>query len=85
MTVTVRLFARVREIAGADSVPVQVGRGSVADVRSALAARFPAAAGLIARSALAVGGEYAADDRPVTAADEIALIPPVSGGEPWSD
>ena len=80
MTVTVHLFARVRELAGADRVQLDVGTGSVADVRAAVAAWCPAAAGLVARSAVAVNGEYAADDSTVSAADEIALIPPVSGG-----
>lgn len=80
MTVTVRLFARLRELAGADNVPVEVGTATVTAIRSALAARLPAAADLIARSAVAVNGEYAVEDQPVAATDEVALIPPVSGG-----
>jgi molybdopterin converting factor subunit 1 len=78
--VTVRLFAHVRETAGIDTVDLELGSGSVGEIRSALADRLPAAAGLIARSALAVNSEYAPDDRAVSAADEVALIPPVSGG-----
>jgi len=78
--VTVRLFARVREAAGTDMVDLDLGTGSVGEIRSALADRIPPIAGLIARSALAVNGEYAPDDLPVSAADEVALIPPVSGG-----
>ena len=80
MTVTVRLFARLRELAGADAVSLDVHEPSPAAVRAALAARVPEAAGLVARSALAVNGEYAGEDRSFAAADEIALIPPVSGG-----
>jgi len=78
--VTVRLFARVRDVAGTDMVDLDLGTGSVGEIRSALADRLPAAAHLIARSALAVNSEYAPDDRAVSAADEVALIPPVSGG-----
>jgi MoaE-MoaD fusion protein len=86
MTVTVRLFARLREIAAADALPVEVDVATVAAIRAALSSRLPAAAGLVARSAVAVNGEYAAEDQPVTAADEVALIPPVSGGgAQWSD
>lgn len=79
--VTVRLFARARELAGADAVPVPVPPGgTVADVRRELARRLPRAADLVARSAVAVNAEYAADDWPVGPDDDVALIPPVSGG-----
>jgi molybdopterin converting factor subunit 1 len=80
MTVTVRLFARVREVAGTESIRLRVSPPTAGGVREALAARYPAAGGLIAGSAVAVNGDYAQTDRPVTQADEIALIPPVSGG-----
>ena len=80
MTVTVRLFARLRELAGGDAVPVDVHAATVAGVRAAVAARLPAGRELISRSAVAVNGEYAAEEQRVTGADEVALIPPVSGG-----
>ena len=79
MTVAVRLFARARELAGADVVEL-AARDTVAGVREELAVRYPQAAALIACSAIAVNGEYAADGHPVGPDDEIALIPPVSGG-----
>ena len=80
MTVTVRLFARVRELAKTELVGLDLANDTVAGIRASLTTRFPQAAGLIACSALAVNGEYAADDQSVAAGDEIALIPPVSGG-----
>jgi len=80
MTVTVRLFARVRETAGTEVVRLDLSGGSVAEVREKLGARYPPLVSLIARSALAVNGEYAPDDRAVSETDEVALIPPVSGG-----
>ena len=80
MTVTVRLFARVRELAGTESVVVDVDPADVTSIRKALTARLPAARELIARSAVAVNGEYAHEEQSLTAADEVALIPPVSGG-----
>ena len=81
MTLTVRLFARARELAGADAVRIELPDGSaVSDLRRALGAELPAAGPLVSRSAVAVNGEYAAEDRPLRPADEIALIPPVSGG-----
>jgi molybdopterin converting factor subunit 1 len=83
MIVHVRLFARARDLAGADSVAVDLPEGStVADLRRRLAADFPALAALLARSALAVESEFAADSLVLPANAEIALLPPVSGGEP---
>ncbi len=81
MTVTVRLFARARDLAGADRVAVELPPDATAgDLRRQLAARVPALAALLDRSALAVGGEVAEDDQALPADAEIALLPPVSGG-----
>jgi molybdopterin converting factor small subunit len=54
--------------------------GSVADLRAALEAEYPAIGSLLARSAVAIGNRYAADDAEVPAAVDVAIIPPVSGG-----
>jgi sulfur-carrier protein len=79
--VTVRLFARFRELAGAETVAVALAPGStVAELRRRLVLHWPAAADLLAASAVAVNNDYAPDDRSVGPADEVALIPPVSGG-----
>jgi molybdopterin converting factor subunit 1 len=81
MTVTVRLFARARDLAGADAVAVELpGGATAADLRRALAERCPALGPLLGRSALAVDGEFAGDSHPLAAGAEVALIPPVSGG-----
>lgn len=81
MTLTVHLFARARDLAGAAAVAVDLPpAATVADLRAALAARFPPLAPLLARAALAVNHDFADDARPLGAADEVAVIPPVSGG-----
>ncbi|MBX9624775.1 MAG: molybdopterin converting factor subunit 1 [Gemmataceae bacterium] len=81
MTLSVRLFARGRELAGADAVAVALPAGAtVADLRRALAERYPALAGLLAVSAIAVDHDFAEDARVILPADELAVIPPVSGG-----
>lgn len=80
MKVTVQLFARFREAIGADRIDVTVAGERVADLKLALASRLPELLSLIAASAVAVNGEYAANSVCLTAADEVALIPPVSGG-----
>jgi molybdopterin converting factor subunit 1 len=79
--VRVLLFAHARELAGADSVVVSLAMSAtVADLRAVLAVRHPALASLLARSALAVNHAFADNATPLSASDEIALIPPVSGG-----
>lgn len=81
MTLTVHLFARARELAGSGTVAVELPPGAtVADLRRTLAERLPALAGLLERSAVAVNHDFAEDSRALAAGDEVAVIPPVSGG-----
>lgn len=81
MTLTVILFAAARELAGADSIAVELSPGATAaDLRAELAQRVPALAGLLARSALAVNHDFADDVLVLRPSDEVAVIPPVSGG-----
>lgn len=81
MRVQVRLFARARDLAGADMLAVELpDEANAGDLRRALAARYPALAGLLERSALAIDEEFATETTPVTTASEVAVLPPVSGG-----
>src|SRR5688572_17109980 len=77
MQVTVRLFAMLRERAGASEVTVELPDG--ATVRDALAALGDLADGM--PLVMAVNREYAPEDARLDSGDELALIPPVSGGE----
>ena len=77
----VRLFARLSELAGARETEVELGEGlTVGDVFEALAREYPALAGLRGSVMYALNAEYVSPDQPVRAGDEVALIPPVSGG-----
>ena len=76
MRVTVRLFAQLRERAGRPELELELPDG--ARVRDALAAVGELAAGLPV--VMAVNREYAAEDAPLAPDDELALVPPVSGG-----
>jgi molybdopterin synthase catalytic subunit len=81
MTIAVKLFAAARELACASEVALTLGpAATVADARRALVEQCPTLGPLADRSLLAVNAEYADDDRALTAGDEVALIPPVSGG-----
>ncbi len=76
----VRFFARARELAGTDAVDLDLPSATLAALRAELARRYPALAPLLAHSALAVNGEYGDDAQVLTGADEVAVLPPVSGG-----
>jgi molybdopterin synthase catalytic subunit len=79
--VTVRLFARAKDVVGRDSVRVELAAGAtVGELRRRLAAEYPALAGLLARSAIGIDSEFARDEAVIPAAAEVALLPPVSGG-----
>jgi molybdopterin synthase catalytic subunit len=83
MFIDVRLFAMLREQAGSDSVTVEVGEGAtVRDVLDAVG-RQHGLGDLIERMpvVMAVNREYVDADSPLAEGDELALIPPVSGGE----
>jgi molybdopterin synthase catalytic subunit/molybdopterin converting factor small subunit len=75
MKVSVRLFAVLRERAGRDTVEIELADG--ATVRDAIAA-LPVAQGVPVL--MAVNREVAAEDVVLRPDDELALIPPVSGG-----
>ena len=76
MKVTVRLFAILRQRAGRDTLELDLPED--ARVSDALAEVDDLAGGLTL--VMAVNREYAAADHPLAAGDELALIPPVSGG-----
>ena len=81
MRVNVRLFARLRELAGAGElsrdVPVSA---TVADVWDAIVRDYPSMAPYAASISCAVNAEYARMSSTVNDGDEIAFLPPVSGG-----
>ena len=81
MTLTVQLFARARDLAGAATQNVELPTGAtVGDLRRALAVAAPSLAPLLPRCAVAVNGDFAEDGRALAATDEVAVLPPVSGG-----
>ena len=78
MEIEVRLFAALRERAGGPSVTLELPAG--ARVRDALEELSGLADGV--PLVMAVNREYAAEDHLLDSGDELALIPPVSGGGP---
>jgi MoaE-MoaD fusion protein len=81
MTIRVRLFALARDLARTDSVSLELHEEpTVQDALDRLFDRFPSLAVHNSKLATAVNLEYVRRDYRLTAGDELALIPPVSGG-----
>ena len=81
MRVTVRLFARLRELAGAGELLREVpDDATVATVWELLVRDYPAVAPYAESLSAAVNAEYARMTSPVSDGDEVAFLPPVSGG-----
>jgi molybdopterin converting factor subunit 1 len=81
MTIIVKLFAAARELTKAAEVELELpDRATIADAKHILSTLFPQIAGLLSRSAIARNQDYAVDTDIITPTDELAVIPPVSGG-----
>ena len=81
LTVRLRLFAVYRERVGQDYIEVSLKTGStVADALTFLGELHPGTLPLMPTSMVAVNQEYAERAQILQPNDEIAVIPPVSGG-----
>jgi molybdopterin converting factor subunit 1 len=81
MRVTVRLFARLRDIAGtAELVRDQTPGDTIGSLWRALVADYPDLAGYERSISSAINADYARMDQPLREGDEVAFLPPVSGG-----
>ena len=81
MTTKVLLFASLREIASGPSLTLDLPQGATAgDLVRVVAGHLPAAASLLPRVRVAVNQAYVGMDHEIAPGDEVALIPPVSGG-----
>lgn len=78
--IRITLFAGMAEVAGRRTLELPWHRGTVADLLVAVGAACPVIAPLVARSAVAVAASYVAPTDIVQAGDDVAIIPPVSGG-----
>jgi molybdopterin synthase catalytic subunit len=81
MTIRVKLFAVVRERAGTSDMTLDLPSGAkVSDARESLSAMIPSIRDLLTRTAFAINQDYATLSNALRDGDELAVIPPVSGG-----
>jgi molybdopterin synthase catalytic subunit len=86
MRVRILFFARLRDLLGTDSVELDCSEiESVGDAYRILLARHPELEAFSRSLLVAVNQEFADWDTPVREGDELALFPPVSGGQPPED
>jgi molybdopterin converting factor subunit 1 len=79
--VTVRLFARLRDITGAAEMQREAAAGAtIGTIWQQIVAEFPALAGYERSISCAVNADYARMGEPLHDGDEVAFLPPVSGG-----
>lgn len=80
MKVSVRLFAGLRERAGTQHVEIELPDGAVVSDLLTAMGQTPVGELHPGECVVAINREYAGAGEPVRAGDEIALVPPVSGG-----
>ena len=81
MLVTIRLFARLREIAGAPDLRLELTDGAtVQEAWSTLVRRHQEMAPFTSSVSCAVNEDYSRMTATLREGDEVAFLPPVSGG-----
>ncbi len=81
MRVTIRLFARLRDLAGAGELVRDLPEpATVQTVWTALVSEMPSLAAYERTMSVAVNADYSRMAAPVQDGDEVAFLPPVSGG-----
>jgi molybdopterin synthase catalytic subunit len=81
INVTVLLFGQAREIIGAQSIEIAINKpASVESAFAEIKSRYPKLAEMERSLLFAVNEEYANRSHPLSEGDQIAILPPVSGG-----
>ncbi len=81
MAITVKLFASARDAAGTAEISVAPSdRETVDHFLGTLSARYPKLSPLVPFLRVAVNAEYATPQTVIRDGDEVAVMPPVSGG-----
>jgi molybdopterin synthase catalytic subunit len=80
--VTIKLFAILKDKAGRDQLEVPFAKGTVRELLTQVMTLYPGLADFLSpgRIMISVNQEFVRDDAPVRDGDEVALMPPFSGG-----
>ncbi len=82
ITIEVRFLGPAKDMAGAEATTLTLADNAGLDeLRAALTARFPKISAALPTVRFAVNQEFVVDDLALKDGDEVAVIPPVSGGE----
>jgi molybdopterin converting factor subunit 1 len=81
MRIKVKFFASYKEAVGRDELDLEMkDESNVSELLEAVKAKHPAIGELIEPLIVSVNKEYAEFDKVLNDGDEVALLPPVSGG-----
>lgn len=81
MRVTVLFFAAMRERAAVDRLEINLqDHATIADLQHLVVERFPQLKNYVEAASYARNAEYAKSSQTLKDGDEIAIIPPISGG-----
>ena len=81
MKIDLLLFATAKDLFGESKITVELpDSATIAQLKRALVQRQPDVASVIGRCAFSVDQQYASDSTELQPEQEIAMIPPVSGG-----
>ncbi len=81
MNIKVKLFAAARQAANQETLSIEIAEGAtVQQLKAELGQQFPGLKTMLDHLLVAIDTEYAGEDQVLQAGQDIALIPPVSGG-----
>ena len=81
MKIEVKLFAAARQAIDQDILELELAEGStVKDLKTELGRQFPDLESMLTHLLVAIDTEYAGDTQVLQPGQDVALIPPVSGG-----
>lgn len=82
MKIKIILFASAREIVGKEKLEMEFKEGArVSDCKASLLKAFPSIGRIIDKCSYAVNTDIKSDDYILNEGDEVAVLPPVSGGD----
>lgn len=80
MDITLRTFGITREITGGSTIVLSLPEHTNVELLLSILKQHYPQLSVLSSLAIAINGQYASNDSVISSGDEVALIPPVSGG-----